>query len=118
MQYPDKGHLVKEEDCWLNSLSYEARINSLNTTTGTAGSSASQLKNSAIEISYQEKPSKKHPYGRHLIVANGVKLKDDILPIDEITYVKFDDIIIGGKFNAEAIMELRRIVGACLMNFE
>lgn len=104
MQYPDKGHLVKEEDCWLNSLSYEARINSLNTTTGTAGSSASQLKNSAIEISYQEKPSKKHPYGRHLIIANGVKLKDDILPIDEITYVKFDDIIVAGKFNSEAII--------------
>lgn len=104
MQYPETGHLVKEEDCWLNSLSYEARINSLNTTTGTAGSSASQLKNSAIEISYQEKPSKKHPYGRHLIIANGVKLKDDILPIDEITYIKFDDIIVGGKFNGEAII--------------
>ena len=103
-QYPELGQLVKEEDCWLNSLTYEARINSLNTATGTAGTSASQLKNSAIEISYYEKPSNKHPYGRHIITANGVKLKDDILPIDEIPFIKFDDIVIGGKFNGEAII--------------
>lgn len=101
--YPN-GHLVKEEDCWLNSLAYEARINSINTTSGTAGAPATQLKNCAIELSYMEKPSKKHPYGRHLIVANGVKLKDDILPIDEMPLIKFDDIIVGGKFNAEAII--------------
>lgn len=103
-QYPERGGLVKEEDCWLNSLAYEARINSINTVSGTAGGAATQLKNSAIEISYLEKPSKKHPYGRHLVTANGVKLKDDILPIDEIPLVKFDDIVIGGKFNAEAII--------------
>jgi hypothetical protein len=102
--FPETGHLVKEEDCWLNSLAYESRINSINTTTGTAGSPATQLKDSAIEISYYEKPSKKHPYGRHIITANGVKLKDDILPIDEIPFVKFDDIIVGGKFSSEAII--------------
>jgi hypothetical protein len=101
-QFPETGHLVKEEDCWLNSLAYESRINSINTTSGTAG--ASQQKNSAIEISYYEKPSAKHPYGRHIIIANGVKLKDDILPIDEMPFIKFDDIIIGGKFNAESII--------------
>ncbi len=103
-QYPERGHLVKEEDCWLNSLAYESRINSINTHSGTAGSPASQLKASAIEISYYEKPSKKHPYGRHLIIANGVKLKDDILPVDELPFIKFDDIVVGGKFNAEAII--------------
>lgn len=103
-QYPERGHLVKQEDCWLNSLTYEQRINSINTVTGTAGGSAAQIKDSAIEISYYEKPSNKHPYGRHIITANGVKLKDDILPIDEIPFVKFDDIVIGGKFNAEAII--------------
>lgn len=104
LQYPESGHLVKEEDCWLNSLAYESRINSINTTTGTAGQPASQLKNSAIEISYYEKPSKQHPYGRHLIIANGVKLKDDVLPVDELPFTKFDDIVVGGKFNAEAII--------------
>lgn len=104
LQYPERGHLVKEEDCWINSLSYEARINSINTQTGTSGTSASQLKNSAIEISYYEKPSGKHPYGRHVITANGVLLKDDILPIDEIPFIKFDDIVIGGKFDSEAII--------------
>ncbi len=103
-QYGDVGKLVKQEDCWLNSLQYEMRINSINTQTGTAGSSANQMKNCAIEISYYEKPSRKHPYGRHIITANGVKLKDDVLPIDELPFVKFDDIIIGGKFNAEAII--------------
>lgn len=104
LQYPDRGSLVKEEDVWLNSLAYEARINALNTTTGTAGTSATQLKNSAIELSYYERPSVKHPYGRHLIIANGVKLKDDVLPVDELPWVKFSDIVIGGKFNAEAII--------------
>ncbi|MES1988826.1 MAG: hypothetical protein V4440_12520 [Pseudomonadota bacterium] len=103
-QYPERGALVKAEDCWLNSLMYESRINSINTTTGTAGSGANQLKDSAIEISYYEKPSVKHPYGRHIIVANGVKLKDDILPIDEIPFCKFDDITIGGKFVGESVI--------------
>lgn len=105
MQYPERGHLVKEEDCWLNSLVMESKINSMNTVAGgSAGTASAQLKNSAVEISYYEKPSKKHPYGRHIITANGVKLKDDILPIDEIPFAKFDDIVIGGKFNAEAII--------------
>lgn len=103
-QYPQAGHLVMEEDVWLNSLQYEARINSINTTTGSAGSPQVQMRNSAIEISYYEKPSKKHPYGRHLIIANGVKLKDGTLPIDEIPFIKFDDILIGGKFNSEAVI--------------
>jgi hypothetical protein len=102
-QYQERGSLVKEEDCWLNSLTYEQRINSINTTTG-AGAVSAQLKNSAIEMSYYEKPSSKHPYGRHLIVANGVKLKDDVLPVDELPFVKFDDIVVGGKFNAESII--------------
>lgn len=102
-QYPERGHLVKEEECWLNSLTYEQRINSINTTTG-AGAVSNQMKNSAIEISYYEKPCPKHPEGRHIIVANGVKLKDDILPIDELPFAKFDDIIVGGKFNSEAII--------------
>lgn len=103
-QYPDRGSLVKAEDCWLNSLAYESRINSLNTVTGTAGSPATQMKNSAIELSYYEKPSNKHPYGRHIITANGVLLKDDILPIDELPFIKFDDIMVGGKFNSEAVI--------------
>lgn len=102
--FPERGGMVKEEDCWLNSLSYEARINSFNSVNGGAGAPNAQLKNSAIEISYYEKPSKKHPYGRHIIIANGVKLKDDVLPVDEIPFVKFDDIVVGGKLCGEAII--------------
>lgn len=103
-QYPEKGDLVKEEDCWLTSLQYENRINSMNTVSGSTATSTQQLKNSAIEISYYEKPSGQHPYGRHVICANGVLLKDDVLPIDEIPFAKFDDVVVGGKFNAEAIV--------------
>jgi len=53
--YPDRGHLVKEEDCWLTSLQYEARINSMNTVSGSTATSTNQMKNSAIEMSYYEK---------------------------------------------------------------
>lgn len=100
-QYPERGSLVKQEECWLNSLSYEMRINSFNSTGSDSGSSLA-LPNTAIEISYYEKPSKKHPGGRHIITSNGVKLKDGVLPIDEIPFVKFDDIKVGGKFNSES----------------
>lgn len=102
--YPERGNLVTEEDCWLNSLQYESRINSINTVTGSTGTSVVQMKNCAIELSYYEKPSQKHPYGRHIITANGVLLKDDVLPIDELPWIKFDDILVGGKFNSEAVI--------------
>lgn len=103
-QYGEQGELVKEEDCWLTSLQYENRINSMNTVSGSTATSTQQLKNSAIEISYYEKPSQQHPYGRHVICANGILLKDDVLPVDEIPFAKFDDVVVGGKFNAEAIV--------------
>lgn len=102
-QYEGKGHLVKEEECWVTSLQYEQRINSFNTMGGGQGTAESQ-KNTAVEMSYYEMPSKKHPEGRHIIAANGVLLKDGVLPIDEIPFVKFDDISIGGKYAAEAII--------------
>lgn len=102
--YPERGHLVKEEDCWLNSLQYEARINALNTQTGASGMNQSQIKDSAIERAYYEVPTKKHPMGRMIITANGVLLKEGVLPIDELPFVKFDDVIIGGKFIGESII--------------
>lgn len=101
--YPERGHLVKEEEIWLNSLQYEARVNALNTVTG-ASSQGAQMKQSAIERLYYEMPSKKHPMGRYLVTANGVLLHDGTLPIDEIPFVKFDDIVVGGKLNGEAII--------------
>lgn len=102
-QYPERGHLVKEEEIWLNSLQYEARVNALNTVTG-ASAQGALLKGSAIERLYYEQPSAKHPLGRKICTANGVKLDDGALPIDEIPFAKFDDIIVGGKFNGEAII--------------
>lgn len=100
----EKGHLVKEEQCWINSLQYESRINALNTQTGSSGLSSNQIKDSAIERAYYEMPSKKHPLGRCVITGNGVLLKDGVLPVDELPYVKFDDIVVGGKFTGEAII--------------
>jgi hypothetical protein len=103
-QYPERGHLVKEEDCWINSLQYEARINAINVQTGASGMSTNQIKDSAIERVYYERPCNKHPMGRYIVSANGVLLKDGVLPIDELPWIKFDDIIVGGKFNAEAVI--------------
>lgn len=102
-QYPDRGHLVKEENIWLNSLQYEARVNAMNTVTG-ANSMGAQITGSAIERLYYEKPSEKHPLGRYIVTANGVLLKDGVLPIDEIPFIKFDDITVGGKLQGEAII--------------
>jgi len=100
----EKGYLVKEEDCWLNSVQYELRVNSFNNVTGGGASSSSLMQNAAIELSYYERPSKTHPFGRHIITASGVMLKDGVLAIDEIPFVKFDDVKIGGKFYSESIV--------------
>lgn len=99
----ENGHLVKEEDTWLNSLTYESRINAFNNFGG-GQANPQPLKNTAIEINYYEKPSKKHPMGRHVITANGALLKDGVLPVDEIPFAKFDDIKVAGKYDSEAVI--------------
>lgn len=102
--YPERGDLVKEEGAWLLSAQYEARINSLNTQTqGQTGTQVS-LKNTAIELVYYEKRSKKHPNGRMIATANGVLLEEKELPCGEIPFVKFDDVVVGGKFYSESIV--------------
>lgn len=102
--YPERGHAVKEEGAWLISVQYEQRINSLNKA-GSGGTGTNiQMKNAAIELSYYEKRSRKHPNGRHVVVANGVLLKDDELLFGEIPFTKFDDILVAGKFYSEAII--------------
>lgn len=102
--WPDRGNLVKEEDAWLLSLQYEMRLQSM-TGQGPATSGVqNQMKSCAIELTYYEKRSKKHPNGRMVVVANGVLLHDGQLPVGEIPIVKFDDIPITGKFYSEAIV--------------
>lgn len=98
------GYLVKEEGAWLLSAQYEMRINAMNASGGSGSGGTEQMKNSAIEISYYEKRSNKHRNGRHIVVANGVLLKNDKLPFGEIPFAKFDDVIIGGKYNSEALI--------------
>jgi hypothetical protein len=103
-QYPEKGELIKAEDAWITDLQYESRINSL-TKSGPATSGTDiQLKNSAIEMVYYERPSKNFPMGRQITCANGVLLEDKELPIGEIPFAKFDDVVIGGKFISEAVI--------------
>lgn len=95
-----KGALVKSEDTWLMSAQYEERINSLNNR-GSGGSMVSESKNSAIEMVYYERRTKKYPQGRMIVCANGVKLEDKPLPVGEIPFAKFDDTIIAGKYYPE-----------------
>lgn len=105
-RYGKKGELVKPEGAWLLSVQYEARINSLNTTglTGTASPIETEMQNSAIEMVYYEKPSSLHKGGRMIVVANGVLLEEKPLPVGEIPIVKFDDIVVAGKYYPEAVI--------------
>lgn len=102
--YPERGEMVKEEGAWLLSAQYEMRINTLNTVGPANSGTVEQMKNAAIEISYYEGRSKKHPNGRHVVVANGVLLKNAQLPFGEIPFTKFDDVVIGGKYNSESLI--------------
>lgn len=103
-RYPDRGGAVKEEDAWLLSSIYDMRANAL-TAVGVAGAqTASQMKNCAIEIVYYEKRSEKHPNGRMISVGNGILLEDKEMPIGEYDLIKFDDIMIGGRYNSEAVI--------------
>ncbi len=104
MQYPEKGVLVKAEDAWITDLQYESRINGLNKSGPATSGTDIQMKNSAIECVYYEKPSRSFPYGRQVTCANGILLEDKELPIGEIPFAKFDDVVIGGKFISEAVI--------------
>lgn len=103
-KYPDRGQIVKEEDTWLISSIYDLRTNAL-TSVGIVGSNIQdQSKNSAIELCYYEKRSKSYPNGRMVVCAGGILLEDKELPIGEFDIVKFDDIIIGGRYNSESVI--------------
>ncbi len=102
--YPEKGDQVKAEEAWLLSANYEQRINSLNSRGPAQGGMQEQMKNSAIEMIKYEAPSKGYPQGRMIVCANGILLEDKPLPIGEIPFAKFDDIVIGGKFYSESII--------------
>lgn len=102
-RYP-RGGLVKEEGAWLLSAQYEMKMNDLNGNGQSSGNTEAQLKNAAIERVYYEKRSKKHPNGRMIITANGILLEDKELPVGKIPLVKFDDIIVGNRFEPEALI--------------
>lgn len=102
--YQDRGDAVKEESAWLLSSIYDLKSNAL-TSVGIVGAQTQdQMKDSAIELVYYEKRSKDYPNGRMVVCANGVLLEDKELPIGIFDIVKFDDMIIGGRYNPEAII--------------
>lgn len=101
-RYPEKGPQVREEGAWLLSIQYEQRIQSLNNAGLSSAATSLQMKDAAIELSYYEKRSRKHPQGRHCIIANGIVLKDGPLPVGQIPFAKFDDILVAGKYYSEA----------------
>jgi hypothetical protein len=100
----DRGKAVKEEDSWILSSQYEQRINALTASGITGSSTQAQSKNSAIEVIYYEKRSKDYPNGRKIVTASGILLADDELPIGEFDLVKFDDVVVAGKFQSESII--------------
>jgi hypothetical protein len=102
-QYPGIGEEVKEEATWLLSAQYESRINSINTR-GPAQGTIANIKNTAIEMAYYEKRSRKYPRGRLCVAANGILLENKELPVGEIPFAKFDDVLVGGKFYSDAII--------------
>lgn len=108
-QYPERGAAVREEDVWLLSAQYQSRINSMNTRSG-SDSNEQGTKNCAIELIKYEARSKEHPNGRMIVTANGILLEDKELPVGEIPFRKFDDVVIGGKYYSEStVTHLRPI---------
>lgn len=103
-RYPDRGQIVKEEDVWLLSSIYDMRQNGMSSSVNPNSSTSAQMKNSAIELVYYEKRSKDYPKGRMVVTASGILLEDKELPVEEFDLVKFDDILIGGRYQSEAII--------------
>lgn len=102
-QYGEKGKEVKAESAWLSSLQSLIRINNMSSKS-MGGQFDQESKDSAIELAYYEKPSKKYPDGRMVVCANSVILAYKALPVGEINFVKFDDVKVGGKFYSESLI--------------
>ncbi len=99
----EKGHLVKPEDASLSNIQNLLRINTMTNKSGVTNNELA-MKNSAIECAYYERPSKKFPNGRLIITANSILLAYKPLPTDEIPFIKFDDVKVGGKFHSESLI--------------
>lgn len=101
--YGEKGAEVKSEETWLLSAQFENRINSMNTRGPSGGTGSGGNRDTALELSYYERPCKKYPNGRFIVEASGIRLVDEELPVGKIPLVKFDDITIGGKYYSECV---------------
>lgn len=113
-RYPERGHLVKPEGNIVQSLQYEQRINSLNSAGPLqSGNPSEATRNAATEIAYYERRSKKYPRGRLVVIANGILLEDKQLPVGEIPFAKFDDVLIAGKYFSEAVITHMRPLQDC-----
>lgn len=103
-RYGEAGARVKEEETWLMSLQFETRINSMNQRGFSSGTADLMQRDTAIELTYFEKPSPRHPRGRMIVGACGVILKEGELPTGRIPLQKFSDIKVAGKYYDEAVV--------------
>lgn len=101
--YGEKGKEVKQEGAWLSSIKNLIKINNMSSRTQ-GGGGEEEMKDAAIEIAYYERPSKRFPEGRQIVVANNVLLQYKSLPVGEVPFVKFDDVKVGGKFYSESVI--------------
>lgn len=100
--YGDVGAEVKAEETWLLSAQFESRINSMNTR-GPAAGTVDSNQQTAIELTYFERPCREYPRGRLCVVANKIMLMNGELPTGKLPIVKFDDIVVGGKYYSECV---------------
>lgn len=102
-RYP-LGYLVKEESPWLQNVQYLLRVNALSSNGPQSSSTMEQMKDAAIELGYYEAPTMRYPRGRLIITSNGVVLTKRELPVGEIPFAKFDDIVMPGKLYPESVV--------------
>lgn len=102
--YKERGDAVKEEDVWLLSSIYDLKSNAMSAVGIVGAQTNEQMRNSAIELVLYEKRSKDYPNGRMVVCASGILLEDKELPIGEFDIIKFDDVLIGGRYHSEGII--------------
>lgn len=127
-RFPDRGPFVKEEGGYAVTDFYrQAMLSMVGQSEAQAGfgesaATSNTLKGGALVINYQELPTPELPQGLHVVMANGVVLHADKLPVQdpqaepEYSYTLFQfDLVPGRLWGDEpvshAIPSQRRING-------
>ena len=110
--YPEKGKYCTHEPVYVTDF-YQKRMRQIvgmfgYTVEAQEGESDQENpKDSAVVHEYWEKPTKKYPKGRHVVVASDILLHDGENPYDhgQFPYVKMDEITIPDRFWGMSIIE-------------